>query len=91
MMSLYLRYELTTRNLPNRREHRWRIVVDGVDSRSVLPQEQHATQEKSPLDLAVLSHRNERFPEPLAKGSLLFFKSGIQESDLLDNVEFVLR
>lgn len=32
-------------------EDGWRVVVDGVDTRSVLPEEERASEEEAPLDL----------------------------------------
>lgn len=49
-------------------EDRGRIVVDSIDATAILPQEEHATEEKSPLDRTALSHRLEGSPETQAHG-----------------------
>lgn len=65
------------------------VVVDGVDTGAVLPEEEHTTEEESPLNLVVTSDSLEGLPESKTDGGSLVFKSVVDESNLLDNVEVV--
>ena len=44
-------------------KHRWGVVVDGVDSGSVLPEEQRSSEEESPLNMSVGCKKPEWLPE----------------------------
>ena len=55
----------------NALEYRGRIIIDGVDTRSVLPEEEHSSKEESPLDVFIAGEELERLPEPLATSSFL--------------------
>lgn len=74
---------LNTNCLKNRRT----VVVDGVDTRSVLPHEEETTEQESPLNLAVTTDSLERLPEALSNGCSLLFEGGIKHSDFLDDVD----
>lgn len=68
-------------------EDSWAVVVDGIDARTVLPEEESGTEEHSPLDLAVLGNGAERLPKAESDGRSLLLKGSINSSNLLHHVD----
>lgn len=66
------------------------VIVDGIDARSVLPEEQRASEEQTPHDLLVGSSRLEWFPETNANTTALFLQSLINGTNLLNHIDMVL-
>lgn len=63
-----------------------RVVVDGVDTRTVLPEEKHAADEETPLQLGAGAKGLEGLPEAEANGLLLHLIDVVDAGDLLLNV-----
>ena len=61
----------------DRFEDSWRVVVDGVNSGSVLPEEEGATEEETIGDFGVVGEGSKWLPEPESNSSVLVLKSGI--------------
>ena len=64
-------------------------VVDGVDSRTVLPKEKHAAEEEAPLQLPLCGDGLERCPKAITDAVRLLFESGIQKGDFFHDVDIV--
>jgi hypothetical protein len=71
------------------RTHSWGIVVDSVNSGSILPHEQHASKEQAPHDLAVPSGGLEGLPETFTNRSGLLLKNQVKRSDFFNDVKVV--
>ena len=71
-------------------ENSGRVVVNGVDTRSVLPEEQHAAQEQAVHDLVVGVSSLEGLPEAKTNGRALLFQGLVNGADLLNDVDVVL-
>jgi hypothetical protein len=56
-------------NNANALEDSGRIVIDGVNSRSILPEKQRASEEESPLNVSILGKDLEWLPESKASSS----------------------
>lgn len=63
-----------------------RVVVDGVDTRSVLPQEEHGAEEETPPNLG-LAEGLERLPETDTVASAELLNGGLDGGDFLNNVQ----
>lgn len=70
-------------------EDRGRVVVDGVDTRGILPEKESTTQEKSVHDLLVLGKCSEWLPESEADGSFLVLDTHVNSADFLEHVDVV--
>ena len=71
----------------NTLEHRGTVVVDGVDTGAILPEEEHESQEQSPHHPGIRGGRLEWLPETSADLGLLFLQGLVNASDFLDNVD----
>lgn len=71
-------------------EDSWTVIVDGIDTRSVLPEEQRASEEQTPHDLLVGSSCLEGLPETNANTTPLFFQSLVNGTNLLNHIDIVL-
>ena len=69
----------------NRLEDGGRVVVDGVDTGAVLPEEEHTTEEETVLDLALLDSL-EGSPEARADNHAVVLDLSIDGSNLLNHV-----
>lgn len=67
-------------------EDSWAVVVNGVDTRAVLPEEEHGAEEEAPLDLGLLE-RGEGLEEAGANVPAVPVKVLVDVADLLDNVD----
>lgn len=75
------------RNGVTYREDSRRVIVDSVDARTILPEEEHAAEEKTPHQIWAPCERLEWLPEAQAHHSLLRFMSLINSSDLFSDVD----
>lgn len=66
------------------------VVVDGVNAGTVLPEEEHATQEQTPHDTLVVTSSLEWLPEANTDGRALLFQGLINSTDLLHHVDIAL-
>lgn len=66
------------------------VIVDGIDTRSILPEEQGAAEEQTPLDLIVGSGSLERLPETNADSTALLLQSLVNGTNLLNHIDIVL-
>ena len=71
-------------------EHRGTVVVDGVDTGAILPEEEHESQEQSPHHPGIRAGCLEWLPETSADLGLLLLQGLVDAGDLLDNVDVVL-
>lgn len=65
------------------------VVVDGVDTRAVLPEKEHASQEQAVHDFFVGGSSPEGLPEPKADRRALLFQGLVDGTNLLNNVDIV--
>lgn len=65
------------------------VVVDGVDTRAVLEQEQETTKNESPLNSSTATNCLEWLPEAGANTSLLLLDCCVDKGNLLDKVQIV--
>lgn len=72
-------------------ENSWGVIVDGVDSGCVLPEEERATEGETIHDFAVVGESFEWLPETKSDGGMLFFESGIDAGYFFEHVNIVLR
>lgn len=70
-------------------EDGWRVVVDGVDTGGVLPEEERATEEESVHDLSVAAKSLEWLPETETDSVALGLNGSINGVDLLLHVDLV--
>lgn len=68
------------------RENGRRVVVDGVDTGAVLPEEEHATNEETPLKLGTGTERLEWLPESESDSVLLHLVNLVDAGNLLLNI-----
>lgn len=68
-------------------EDSWAVVVDGVDARTVLPEEESSTKEHSPLNLSVLGDSAEWLPEAESDSGSLLLEGSVDSSNLLHHVD----
>lgn len=64
-----------------------RVVVDGVDARSVLPEEEHASEEQSPHHVRAGSESLEGLPESNTDSRLLMLMGLVNGSDLFSDID----
>ena len=64
-----------------------RVVVDGVDTRTILPEEEHASQEQTPHQVRALSKCLEGLPEPNTHGGLLSFVGLVNSRNFFGDVD----
>lgn len=69
------------------REDSGRVVVDCVDTRSVLPEEEHASEEQSPHHVGASSESLEGLPESKTDSSLLVLVGLVNGSHFFGNVD----
>lgn len=69
------------------REDSRRVVVDGINTRAVLPKEQHTSQEQAPHYVRALTKRLEGLPEAEAHDSLLLFVRLVNGSNFFGDVQ----
>lgn len=67
------------------------VIIDGIDARSVLPEEQRTSEEQTPHDLLVGSGGLKGFPETNANTMALFLQSLVNGTNFLDHIDIVLR
>ena len=70
-------------------EDSWGVVVDGVDARTVLPEEEHTAQHQTVHDTLVRGEGLERLPEANTNGASLVFKGLINGGNLFGYVNVV--
>lgn len=68
------------------REDGGRVVVDGIDARPILPEEQHASDEQPPLQIRSPAKRLEGLPETNTDGRLLLLVDLVDGGNLLGDV-----
>jgi len=61
----------------NRFEDSWRVVVDGVNSGGILPEEEGAAEEETIGNFPVIDEGSKWLPESESNSSVLVLKSGI--------------
>lgn len=66
------------------------VVVDGVNAGTVLPEEEHATEEQTPHDTLVATGRLEWLPEANPDGRALLLQGLVNSIDLLNHVDIAL-
>jgi hypothetical protein len=66
-----------------------RVVVDGVNAGSILPEEEHASQHQTVHNIPASGESLEGLPETNADGRLLVFKGLVNSVDLLGDVNVV--
>lgn len=71
------------------REDGGRVVVDGVDTGSVLPEKQHASDEQPPLQVGSLAQRLEGLPKANADSRLLLLVDLVDGGNLFGDVDVV--
>ena len=64
-----------------------RVVVDGVDTGSVLPEEEHATQEQTVAEKRAVLESLEGLEEAHTNSSLLLLVSLVDSSNLLGDID----
>lgn len=74
----------------NTLENRRRVVIDSVDTRSVLPEEERSTEEESPLDLSAGSKQLERLPKSKTASGHLSFDIRLNSINLFLNINIIL-
>lgn len=62
------------------------VVVDGIDTRSVLPEEKHTSQEQTVAEERPGAKSLEGLPESHANGGPLFLDSSVNSGNLLSDV-----
>lgn len=70
-------------------ENRRRVVVDGVNAGTILPEEEHASQHETVHNISARGEGLEWLPETKTDRRLLVFKGLINSSDLLGDVNVV--
>jgi len=63
------------------------VVVDGIDTRSVLPEEEHASQEQTVAEERPGAKSLEGLPESHTNGGPLFLDSIVNGGDLLSDID----
>lgn len=66
------------------------VIVDGVDTGAILPEEEHATQEKTVHDTLVGTSGLEWLPEANTNGCALLLQGGVNSTNLLNHVDIIL-
>lgn len=70
------------------REDCGRVKVDGIDSRSILPEEQHASEEQSVLHVGSGGQCLKGLPQTDTDGRLLRLGGMVNSGHLLGDVDF---
>ena len=66
-----------------------RVVVDGVDTGSILPEEEHASQHQTVHNISAGGEGLEGLPEANTNGRLLVFKGLVDSGNLFGDVDVV--
>lgn len=67
-----------------------RIVVNSIDARAILPEEEHATQEQTPHNTLVGAGSLEWLPEANADGRALLLQGLVDGTNLLNHIDVIL-